>query len=155
MKTRAKFGVGVGIILVTLVWLGWIGARESKTYYYTVAELARLDATQGRQRMRVRGAVRAGSIARLPGRVDFIVEEESHRLPVSYVGREPLPDTLVDGAEAVVEGRRMPDGRFVAERVQAKCASKYEAAPGQEGPGYSRPGKRPAAPADSPATGKS
>jgi hypothetical protein len=24
----------------------------------------------------------------------------------------------------------MPDGRFVAEQLQAKCASKYEAAPG-------------------------
>ena len=27
----------------------------------------------------------------------------------------------------------MPDGRFVAEQVQAKCASKYEAAPGRNG----------------------
>ena len=28
-----------------------------------------------------------------------------------------------------VEGHTMPDGRFVAESVQAKCASKYEAKP--------------------------
>jgi len=32
-----------------------------------------------------------------------------------------------------VEGRPAPDGRFVAEHVQAKCASKYEAAPGGNG----------------------
>jgi len=31
----------------------------------------------------------------------------------------------------LVEGHAMPDGRFVAEEVQAKCASKYEVAPGQ------------------------
>jgi cytochrome c-type biogenesis protein CcmE len=30
-----------------------------------------------------------------------------------------------------VEGKLRPDNRFVAEQVQAKCASKYEAAPGQ------------------------
>ena len=30
----------------------------------------------------------------------------------------------------LVEGRAEADGRFRAERVQAKCASKYEAAPG-------------------------
>ena len=42
-----------------------------------------------------------------------------------------MPDTFKDGAQSLVEGHAMPDGRFVAEQVQAKCASKYEAAPGQ------------------------
>ncbi len=46
---------------------------------------------------------------------------------MSYVGRDPLPDTFKDGAQALVEGKMMPDNRFVAEQVQAKCASKYEA----------------------------
>jgi len=45
------------------------------------------------------------------------------------VGSDPLPDTFVDKSQALVEGRPT-DGRFVAEVVQAKCASKYEAAPG-------------------------
>jgi len=51
-------------------------------------------------------------------------------LPVSYVGGDPLPDTFKDGAQALVEGHLAPDGHFVAEQVQAKCASKYEATPG-------------------------
>ena len=42
MNKRAKFGIGAGIIVVTLSWLGWIGARESKTYYHTIAELSSL-----------------------------------------------------------------------------------------------------------------
>jgi len=49
---------------------------------------------------------------------------------------DPLPDTFKDGAQCLVEGKVQPDGRFVAETVQAKCASKYEAAPG----GQSQPG---------------
>jgi cytochrome c-type biogenesis protein CcmE len=36
----------------------------------------------------------------------------------------------VDKSQALVEGHLASDGRFVAEHVQAKCASKYEAAPG-------------------------
>ena len=136
MNKRAKFGVGAGIIVVTLSWLGWIGARESKTYYHTIAELSSLKPSELRQRMRVAGDVQPGSIARLPGRVDFVLRAEGKGLPVSYVGSDPLPDTFVDGAQALVEGRRMPDGRFVAEKVQAKCASKYEPAPGQSQPGY-------------------
>jgi cytochrome c-type biogenesis protein CcmE len=60
-------------------------------------------------------------------------------MPVSYVGADPLPDTFKDGAQCLVEGHAMPDGRFVAETVQAKCASKYEAAPGGDTTGTQTP----------------
>lgn len=82
------------------------------------------------QRIRVGGDVAAGTIQHLPGRVDFVLKAEGKTLPVSYVGADPLPDTFKDGAQCLVEGKAMPDGRFVAEQIQAKCASKYEAAPG-------------------------
>jgi cytochrome c-type biogenesis protein CcmE len=140
MQVKAKFGVGVGIIVVSLSALAWMGARESKTYYHTVAELSSLDATAQRQRIRVGGDVEAGSIQHLTGRVDFVIKAEGHSLPVSYVGHDPLPDTFKDGAQCLVEGRAMPDGRFVAEQVQAKCASKYEAAPGQDSTSAPQPG---------------
>ncbi len=130
MQTRAKFGVGIGIILLSLGWLGWLGARESKTYYHTIAELETLRGSARTQRMRIGGAVEAGSIKRLTGRVDFVLLGESKSLPVSYVGNDPLPDTFKDNSMALIEGRPAPDGHFVAEKVQAKCASKYEAAPG-------------------------
>jgi cytochrome c-type biogenesis protein CcmE len=131
MQVKAKFGVGVGIILVSLSALAWMGARESQTYYHTVAELSTLNASALRQRMRVGGDVAAGSIQHLQGRVDFVLKAEGKSLTVSYVGNDPLPDTFKDGAQCLVEGHSMPDGRFVAEAVQAKCASKYEAAPDQ------------------------
>ena len=143
MKKQVKFGVGIGIILVTLLGLGWMGARESKTYYHTIAELSTLKGAEARHRLRVGGNVRPGSIARLAGRVDFILQGEGKDQPVSYVGSEPLPDTFVDGSQALVEGHQMPDGRFVAEKVQAKCASKYEPAPGQGKPGYNTSGPAP------------
>jgi cytochrome c-type biogenesis protein CcmE len=131
LKKKAKFGVVVAIILVSLVWLGWVGVTESKTYYHTIEELAALSGPEADRRMRVAGHVVDGSIERLRGRVDFRIEAEGHELAVSYVGTAPLPDTFTDRAEALVEGKLMPDGRFVAEHVQAKCASKYEAAPGE------------------------
>ena len=129
MNTKAKFGVGVGIIVVTLVTLGWVGARESKTYYHTISELSSMKQGELRQRMRVSGYVAQGTIQHLPGRVDFVLVEENRRLPVSYTGTAPLPDTFKDDAQALVEGRLGTDGLFTAEQVQAKCASKYEIAP--------------------------
>jgi len=144
--TQGKFVVAGGLIIATLGWLGWVGVMESKTYYHTIPELRSLQGSEARHRMRVGGDIRPGSIERLKGRVDFVIEQDGQVLNVSYVGRDPLPDTFVDGAQALVEGKLMPDGRFVAEQVQAKCASKYEAAPGQEKPGYGKPeGKSPAA----------
>ncbi len=130
MKKQAKFGIGAGVIVVSLAFLAWLGYGESKTYYQTIAELQTLHGAALSHRIRVGGTVAPGSIHRMTGRVDFILEGEGKSLPVSYVGNDPLPDTFVDKAQALVEGRPAPDGRFVAEVVQAKCASKYEAAPG-------------------------
>ena len=129
MKKQAKFGIGISVIVVSLACLAWLGYGESKTYYHTIAELQTLKGAELSHRMRVGGSVAAGSIRRFTGRVDFFLEGEGKSLPVSYVGSDPLPDTFVDKSQALVEGRPT-DGRFVAEVVQAKCASKYEAAPG-------------------------
>jgi cytochrome c-type biogenesis protein CcmE len=130
MKARTKFLAGSGIIVGTLCMLAYVGYTQSKTYYHTISELPGLQGASLRQRMRVSGNVRAGSIAHRSGQVDFVLEEQNKTLPVSYVGRDPLPDTFKDGAQALVEGQIKPDGRFVAEQVQAKCASKYQASPG-------------------------
>ena len=147
---QTKFIVGSAIIIGTLGYLAWSGVSESKTYYHTITELQTLSGPAVKQRMRVSGNVKNGTIQRLPGRVDFTLEEQGKVMPVSYVGRDPLPDTFADGAQALVEGHRMPDGHFVAEQVQAKCASKYEATPGAK-PGASGSGagtaSEPAAPA--------
>ncbi len=59
MQVRAKFGVGVGIIVIALSALAWMGARESQTYYHTVAELSssgRHGAAAAHPRRRRRGS---------------------------------------------------------------------------------------------------
>jgi cytochrome c-type biogenesis protein CcmE len=129
MHARHKFLIGSGIIVVTLLALAYVGFTQSKTYYHTITELSTLQGASLHQRMRVSGNVRAGTIAHVDGRVDFVLTEQGKDLPVSYVGRDPLPDTFKDGAQALVEGKMLSGNRFEAEQVQAKCASKYEAAP--------------------------
>lgn len=142
MKGRVKFLVGSAIIVATLACLAYVGYTQSKTYYHTISELSKLRGAALHQRMRVAGNVRSGSILRSAGRVDFVLVEQGNVLNVAYIGRDPLPDTFRDGAQALVEGRLLPDGRFEAEQVQAKCASKYEATPGQA-PDSSPPGQTP------------
>ena len=134
---KLKFGIGLGIVLMTLGWLAYSGIQESKTYYVTVAELlAKPDAYH--RRTRVSGNVAAGTIRRAQGRVEFGLEQAGKLLPVVYTGKDPLPDTLQDGAQAMADGRYQKDGIFQAETVQAKCASKYEPA-GMQGGGGRKP----------------
>jgi cytochrome c-type biogenesis protein CcmE len=141
MKAQGKFIVGAVIIVATLISLAYVGYTQSKTYYHTIAELSTLAPPALHQRMRVSGNVEDGSIRHLVGHLDFVLEEEGRTLPVSYVGTDPLPDTFKDGAQALVEGKLMPDGHFVAEQVQAKCASKYQASPTAPAGSPSQPGQ--------------
>src|SRR5580698_5112284 len=152
MKARSKFLIGSGIIVVTLLALAYVGFTQSKTYYHTISELSTLQGSALHQRMRVSGNVQAGSIDHLTGRVDFILIEQGKTLQVSYAGRDPLPDTFKDGSQALVEGKMMPDNRFVAEQVQAKCASKYEAVP-DAAPVTNAPQAQPSAPGGQTSTG--
>ena len=140
MKARTKFLVGSGVIVATLCMLAYVGFTQSKTYYHTISELPTLQAAALHQRMRVSGNVRAGSISHRDGRIDFVLEEQNRTLPVSYVGRDPLPDTFKDGAQALVEGNLTGDGSFQAEQIQAKCASKYQASP-TGAPSAAQPGQ--------------
>ena len=126
---RAKFILGALIILGVLAWLGISGYQESKTYYVTLPELRAEGDRAHSLRLRVAGNVVPGSIRRQQGQVLFTLYQEDDRLEVIYKGKEPLPDTLVDEAQAIVTGRYTHDNVFAAEQVQAKCASKYEALP--------------------------
>jgi cytochrome c-type biogenesis protein CcmE len=131
MNKNLKFGIGIGIILAVVLWEGISGFQQSKTYYVTVSELTCGKAA--RHRVRVGGLVEQGSLKRRGGRVSFRLAQDANSIPITYVGTDTLPDTLVGGAQAIVEGDYTEGGEFRAERVQAKCASKYQATPG--GPG--------------------
>jgi len=96
LQARTKFIIGAAIILVTLVWLGWLGAKESKTYYHTLAELSTMKGPELHQRMRISGYVQKGSIRRMSNQVDFVLTEQGRTLPVAYVGTDPLPDTFYE-----------------------------------------------------------
>lgn len=131
MKTYGKFGLLVVAIIGLLVWLAAGGISESKTYYKTISELGNMgNQAQGR-RLRVGGDVEKGSINRNGREVSFILHQDSRKLKVVYNGADPLPDTFRDGAQALADGKLASNGVFEASKIQAKCASKYEAKPTQ------------------------
>jgi len=128
MKAKQlKFGIGIGVILAVVGWLAVSGFEQNKTYYMTVGEI--LNGKGGHQHVRVGGMVAPGSLERHGGQVTFRLSQDAASIPVTYVGSDTLPDTFVGGAQAIIEGTYSPNGVFQADKIQAKCASKYQAAP--------------------------
>jgi cytochrome c-type biogenesis protein CcmE len=137
MKTWAKFGILVVAIIGTLIWLAVGGISQTKTYYKTISELQQMGDRAMDRKIRVGGDVAPGSIERNGRDVHFTLAQENTKLRVVYSGIDPLPDTFRDGAQALADGKLGSDGVFHASKIQAKCASKYEAKPGQLRPATS------------------
>jgi cytochrome c-type biogenesis protein CcmE len=129
MNNYLKFGILIAAIIGTLAWLAAGGINDTKTYYKTIAEVSQMGQTSLDKRIRVGGDVAPNSIVREGREVRFTLSQDKLRLPVVYSGIDPLPDTFKDGAQALADGKLGPDGIFRATKIQAKCASKYEAKP--------------------------
>jgi cytochrome c-type biogenesis protein CcmE len=141
MKPYAKFGLLVVAIIGTLGWLAAGGINETKTYYKEIKEVKAMgSAALDKGRIRVGGDVEVGSIVREGNQVRFILTQNDLKLPVVYVGTEPLPDTFRDSSQALADGKMRPDGVFQASRIQAKCASKYEGKPNYKVPATNKAG---------------
>jgi len=133
MQTYVKFGALMALIVGSLVWLAIGGVKETKAYYKTIPELAGMGNAAQHERLRVGGKVQPGSISKKQEGVAFVLHQGADTLNVVYAGTDPLPDTFKDDSEALADGRLGPDGVFRASKIQAKCASKYEAKPNQRG----------------------
>lgn len=134
MRKYGKFAVLMAIIIGSLLWIATASVSGSKTYYVTIPELRSMGDVPNK-RVRVGGDVQKDSIVRGAGVVKFnLVQAEAGKtaliLPVVYEGRDPLPDTFKDGAQALAGGRLDSTGVFHASEIQAKCASKYAPKPG-------------------------
>jgi cytochrome c-type biogenesis protein CcmE len=122
-----KFGIGIALIVGVALWGAVSGFHESKTYYVTVQEL--VNGRTARGHIRVGGTIENGSIIRSGSGLSFRLAQKAVSIPVVYVGSDTLPDTFKEGAQAIIQGNFTADGVFRAEEIQAKCASKYMAAP--------------------------
>jgi cytochrome c-type biogenesis protein CcmE len=127
MTARMKFIVGGIVIVGALAWLGYTAFQENKVNYITVNEYKAMKEELDGKTFKLAGDVVAGSIDRTKPEMEFVMGSADTKIRVRYAGKDIIPDTFKDGSQAVVEGVVTPDGVFQAHRIEAKCASKYEA----------------------------
>jgi cytochrome c-type biogenesis protein CcmE len=141
------FQMAGGATAVALL-LGWyaitnLDSGASFAYFQTLDEFQAAAPQFAGEHTRVHGYVVLGSIERnLPAKqVSFSIQNDpphkagtaASTLPVVFLGLE-TPDLFKDGAEVVVEGVLSgagPGDVFHADKVLAKCPSKFE---GEAGP---------------------
>lgn len=133
MSTYLKFGLVSAVVVGTLGWLAVGGINQSSAYFKKIPELQQMGDRAQQKRLKVTGYVQPGSIQREGHNVKFVLVEnegsanEGMHLPVVYSGVDTLPDTFKEHSQAVADGKLDASGVFHANKIQAKCASKYEA----------------------------
>ena len=98
--------------------------NSSIAFFYTPTQVAAEEAPKNKA-FRIGGMVKEGSIRREGDdlTVQFIVTDTAKEVPVAYKGI--LPDLFKEGKGAVVQGRIVGNGRFVASEVLAKHDENY------------------------------
>ena len=126
-----KIVISVVVVTVALGGLLWASTREGAEYYKYVDEVLADSARYQGKRLRVHGDVVEGSlesdkaslryrfkIASRAPRPPAVISAEFHGIP---------PDTFKAGAEVIAAGVLAHDGRLLADKIETKCPSKYEA----------------------------
>lgn len=132
MKIRPQYLFGFLLIIGGIIYLGSTVFKSSLQYYVTVDEFLATPATYAGKILKVAGKVKDGSVQKSTGETlvyDFVILGTKGELPVHYSGL--IPDTFKAGGDVVATGKMGPDGKFQANHILAKCASKYEAQMGQ------------------------
>lgn len=115
----------VGIVFVAAFGgLSYTMLTRSAVYYRTPTEVLHAPA----MRVRLSGTVVAGSIRSDIGAGNVTFDVTDGRTTIRVLFHGAAPDTLRSGGEAVAEGALGDDGTFVAQRLFARCPSKFQTA---------------------------
>ena len=124
---RKKLIIGIAVIFAAVLFLGYQGLSDGKSYYMFVDEVLAMGDEAKNIRIKIHGSVVPGSVARDAPGMAFTIENNGKRIVVRYRGNKPVPDSFKEGAPVIIDGKLTESGEFEGSSIQAKCASKYEA----------------------------
>lgn len=143
MSKGLQIAIGALVVAALLGWYGWasLGGEGTFRYYQTLAEFQQAEPDGP---ARVHAYVAPGTIERdlASKSVRFAVQEtpphaggdDGPQLSVHFASLE-TPDLFADGAEVVLEGALHSHAGaavFHADKIFAKCPSKFRAAEGEQ-----------------------
>lgn len=124
---KKKFIIGGIIILIPVIFLAYLGFKNSLTYYYQVDQLLNKGSSVYDKNVRVSGRVQPGiEVVQETSEIRFRIIDianQDNTIPVVYTG--VIPDTFAEGKDVIIEGKYSGTGVFQATSIVTKCASKY------------------------------
>ncbi len=120
----------VGLVVVAALGvLITSGLSNNTGSYLTIKEALAVQKTAQGKYIQMQGTLVKGSTIWDPNNVilKFTLTDEKNKIRVSYNGVKP--DNFDSGYPIIVQGRFNGKYEFVADTVEIKCPSKYEAAP--------------------------
>jgi len=124
---KKKFIIGGIIILIPVIFLAYLGFKNSLTYYYQVDQLLNKGSSVYDKNVRVSGRVQPGmEVVQETNEIRFRIIDianQDNSIPVVYTG--VIPDTFAEGKDVIIEGKYSGTGVFQATSIVTKCASKY------------------------------
>jgi cytochrome c-type biogenesis protein CcmE len=124
--TALKVMLSVALIGGAAVYLLWGSLSESLVYERTVDQVVTEREALTDEQLRVGGKLVPNTLRVQDGTTlhEFSIRGEEEVVQVRYSGI--WPDAATEGRELMVEGELDSDGAIVAERVLARCPSRYK-----------------------------
>ena len=121
-----KIAVSVAVVVGAAAYLLGGSLSESLVYDRTVDEVVAEIRSLTNEQIRVGGKLVPQSLTVLPGSTthEFTIHGGGKNVRVRYTGL--WPDAATDGRELMVEGIVGEDGVVEADRVLARCPSRYK-----------------------------
>ena len=117
------------LTFLSFIWISWVtfNPNNDKSGLVRFVSIPELDIIKIDERVRLGGLVKSGSISVSSYNqleCSFSLQQGEHNVNVFFSGIRP--DMFKDEAEVIIEGN-YNNGEFLADQLQTKCASRYEA----------------------------
>lgn len=131
MSKKLKMSMGILVIVAAMAYLMVAGFSSNSGFQVNISELVQNGDSYANEYLLVEGQVLPETIEWNGEKIElkFTVTDGQHELPIIYY--DVAPDNLdyAGGAEAILRGKYdSTAGVFVADTLETKCPSKYEAA---------------------------
>ncbi|MFZ3383369.1 MAG: cytochrome c maturation protein CcmE [Candidatus Methanoperedens sp.] len=124
MNRKQKNMLGVGIVLILILFLAAQSFSNALSFYYEVDEFVQKADTLDGKIVNVNGTILKGSTVWVPEKALLTFKLADKNASITVVSNQGMPGNYKEGIPAVVTGIFI-NGTFEATQVVTKCPSKY------------------------------
>lgn len=124
MNRKQKNMLGIGIVVILMLYLSAQSFSNSLSFYYEVGEFVQKTDSINGKAVNVNGTIVKGSTVWEPENARLTFKLADNNASITVVSNEGMPGNYKEGIPAVVTGFFI-NGTFQATQVVTKCPSKY------------------------------